>query len=191
MSDEKYREKIFTFYRKNKRMPTYTEIMALAGFKSKNAVFKLVKRLKKSGFVSQDDSGRLVPERIFGEVALLGLVEAGFPSPAEEELADRVSLDDYLINRKEATYMLRVKGDSMKDAGILEGDLVLVEKTETPRLGEIVIARVDGDWTIKYLRQGKEGFFLEPANQKYRPIFPTQELNIVAVVKAVIRRYAR
>ena len=87
--------------------------------------------------------------------------------------------------------MLRVKGDSMKDAGILEGDLVLVERNENPQPDEIVIARVDGDWTIKYLRKDRNKFFLEPANKNYRPIFPTEELNIVAVVKAVIRRYAR
>lgn len=189
--DENHQQKILNFYRKTRRMPTYTEIMRLVGFRSKNAVFKLVGRLKKAGFLDQDSSGRLIPARIFGEVAVLGVVEAGFPSPAEEELVDRVSLDDYLINRKEATYMLRVKGDSMKDAGILEGDLVLVERNENPRPDEIVIARVDGDWTIKYLRHDRGSFFLEPANKNYRPIFPVEELNIVAVVKAVIRRYAR
>ncbi|MCJ7827567.1 transcriptional repressor LexA [Patescibacteria group bacterium] len=189
--DEKYRAKILTFYRRHKRMPTYAEIMKLVGFKSKNAVYKLVGRLKKVGFLSQDGSGRLIPEKIFGQIRVLGSVEAGFPSPAEEELADTVSLDDYLINRKESTYMLRVKGDSMKDAGILEGDLVLVERNQSPQPDEIVIARVDGDWTIKYLRRSKDGFFLEPANKKYRSIFPHEELNIVAVVKGVIRRYAK
>ena len=88
-----------------------------------------------------------------GEVPLLGIVEAGFPSPAEEELIDTMSLDEYLIENKEASYILRVKGDSMIDAGIREGDLVIVERTNAPRVGDIVIAEVDGEWTMKYLRK--------------------------------------
>ena len=83
---------------------------------------------------------------------LLGIVEAGFPS-AEEELIDTMSLDEYLIENKEASYILRVKGDSMIDAGIREGDLVIVERTNAPRVGDIVIAEVDGEWTMKYLRK--------------------------------------
>lgn len=184
-----YKQKILGFYQDNKRMPTYTEIMTLVGFKSKNAVYKLVAKLVEEGVVSKDDSGHLIPNKLFGEVPVLGLVEAGFPTAAEEELLDTMSLDDYLIENKEATYMLEVKGDSMIDAGIQEGDLVIAERRNNPKVGDIVIAEVDGGWTMKYFRRKGDQVYLEPANAKYKPIYPEGELKIAAVVKGVIRKY--
>lgn len=184
-----YKEKIIKFYRENRRMPSYTEIMKLIGFKSKNSVFKLISKFIDEGILEKDSSGRLIPKNLFGEVPLLGLVEAGFPTPAEEELADTMSLDEYMIERKEATYMLEVKGDSMIDAGIQEGDLVLVERGREPRIGDIVIAEVDGGWTMKYYRKKGTVVYLEAANKRYNPIFPTHDLKIEAVVRGVIRKY--
>ena len=119
---------------------------------------------------------------------LLGTVEAGFPSPAEEELCDTLSLDEYLISNREATYLLRVKGDSMIEAGILEGDMVLVERTNDAKVGDIVIAEVDGEWTMKYLRKGQDGYYLQAANPKYPLIVPSGDLKIAAVVTCVIRK---
>jgi repressor LexA len=119
----------------------------------------------------------------------LGNIEAGFPSAAEEELTDTMSLDEYLIENKEATYILRVKGDSMVDAGIHEGDMVIVERKNNFKNGDIVIAEIDNEWTIKYLRKNGGVTYLEPANKKYKPIYPKEELKIAAVVKAVIRKY--
>ncbi len=170
-------------------MPSYTEIMALVGFKSKNAVYKLVNKLVAEGVFAKDSSGRLIPNKLFGEVPLLGLVEAGFPTAAEESLSDMMSLDEYLIENKEATYLLEVKGDSMIDAGIHEGDLVIVERKGEPKDGDIVIADVDGGWTMKYFRKRGSTIYLEPANSKYKPIYPTESLNIAAIVKGVIRKY--
>jgi len=170
-------------------MPTYSEIMSLVGFRSKNAVYKLVQKLIEAGIISKDRDGRLIPSRMFGEVKMLGLVEAGMPSVAEEDRSDSVSLDEMLVDNRSAMYMLRVKGDSMIDAGIREGDMVLVERTNNPRVGDIVIAEVDGGWTMKYLRKKGNQFFLEPANKEYEPIYPEGEMKIEAVVKAIIRKY--
>jgi repressor LexA len=169
--------------------PNYAEIMTLLGFKSKNAVFKLVNRLKAENFLSKDDKGRLIPKNIFGQLKVLGQVEAGFPTPAEEELADTLSLDEYLIKNKEATYMLKVKGESMIDAGIMPGDMVLVDRSQNAVDGNIVIAEIDHQWTIKYLRKKGKNVYLEPANHKFPIIHPKEELKIAAVVKAVIRKY--
>lgn len=186
-----YKNKIISFYRDHKRMPGYSEIMKLLGFKSKNAVFKLINKLIEQGIVSKDSKGRLIPNHLIGEVPVLGLVEAGFPTSAEEDVLDTMSIDEYLIEDKEATYMLEVKGDSMIDAGIQEGDLVIAERSKRePKDGDIVIAEVDGGWTMKYFRREKGGaIYLEPANKNFNNIYPEQDLKVAAIVKGVVRKY--
>jgi SOS regulatory protein LexA len=181
--------KIAGFYRRSGRMPSYSEVGELVGLRSKNAVFKLVGRLEKLGAVRRDERGRLVPGSIGAPARLLGTVEAGFPSPAEEELADTLSLDDLLIENPDATFLLKVSGDSMSGAGILPGDMVLVDKGQSPKSGDIVIAEVDGEWTMKYLKKRGQGAVLVPANPKYQPIRPKRELRIAGVVTAVVRKY--
>lgn len=130
---------------------------------------------------------------VLGGLKMLGLVEAGFPSPAEEDLnAETISLDDWIIDKREASFMLKVKGDSMYDAGIRDGDMVIVERGLTPKVGEIVIARTEDGWTMKYLKKkpGKNGaFYLQPANTDYPDIEPHEVLEIAAVVKGVVRKY--
>ncbi len=170
-------------------MPTYSEMMKLFGFKSKNAVFKLVQKLLDAGLVAKDHLGRLVPAQTLGEVPILGAVTAGLPADVEEEWSDTVDLDQFLIGKKEITFMLEVDGDSMIDAHIEKGDHVLVERTNQAKDGDIVIANVDGEFTMKYLRERGAKRWLEPANKNYKPIYPEQSLEVVAKVKAVIRKY--
>lgn len=188
---ENYKSKIFDFYADRKRMPSYAEIMKLVGFKSKNAVSKLVDRLIEEGVLLKDAQGKLLPSRSFGEVPLLGLVEAGIPSMADEELLESISIENYLIPHKEKTFMLEVKGDSMIEAHIEEGDFVIAERADTARNGDIVVAEVDGEWTLKYLRKDtvKNSMWLEPANKDYKPIHPKHSLRIAAVIRGVIRKY--
>ncbi len=188
MSDS-YKQKIIGFYKRTKRMPSYAEIMTLVGFKSKNAVYKLVNKLIGEGVLDKDSSGRLIPNKLVGEVPMLGLVEAGFPTAAEETILDTISIDEYLINDKDKTYLLEVKGDSMIEAGIQEGDLVVAERKSDPRIGDIVIAEVDGGWTMKYFRKKGTQVYLEPANKNYKPIYPEYDIKIAAVVTGVIRKY--
>lgn len=182
-------KKIANFYLQRGRMPSYSEIAEMAGFRSKNAVYRLVNKLEKLKVLERDDKGRLIALSIGLPVKLLGTVEAGFPSPAEEELADNLSLDDLLIQNPEATFLLKVSGDSMSEAGILPGDMVLVDKGEQPKSGDIVIAEVDGEWTMKYLKKRGESVVLIPANPKYQLIRPRKELKIAGVVTAVVRKY--
>lgn len=170
-------------------MPSYSELMTLFNYKSKNSAYKLVNKLINQGFINKDSSGRLIPKKLFGDIRILGTVQAGFPSPAEEELADTITLDEYLINNKEASFLLKVEGDSMIDAGIMQGDMVIVERNNTPRPGDIVVAEVDNEWTMKYYRKKGNQVFLEAANKKYPLIYPKEELKIEAVVKAVVRKY--
>src|SRR5512144_2860207 len=190
--DKKIRSRIrdiVRFRRESGRMPSFSELGEITGLRSKNAVSKLVARLEKLKVLERDSKGKLIPVSIANPVKVLGTVEAGFPSPAEEELVDTLSLDDFLIQNREATFLLKVSGDSMSGAGILQGDMVIVDKGQTPKSGDIVIAQVDGEWTMKYLEKREGGVTLIPANPKFLPIRPRKELKIAGVVTAVVRKY--
>jgi SOS regulatory protein LexA len=186
---ETYKNRIIAFYKSRGRMPGYQEIMALTGFKSKNAVFKLIEKLVDDGVVTKDAHGKMSPRNIREGIRLLGLVEAGFPSAAEEELLDVMDFDEFLTPNKESSYILKVKGDSMIDAGIHPGDMVIVERKSSYKPGQIVIASIDGEFTMKYLRKKSDKYFLEPANPKYKPIYPGEDFRVEAVVTAVVRKY--
>jgi len=136
---------IASFYRDRRRMPTYSEMLDLFGVKSKSVVHYWVGKLIDEGVLEKDAEGFLKPIRSNIGLPVVGSVAAGFPSPAEEELRDIISFDDYLVNRPEASFLLKVTGDSMTGAGIMEDDLVIVEKGREPKNGDIVLAEVDGD----------------------------------------------
>lgn len=178
------------FWRQERRAPSYAEMMELFGYKSRNAVFGLLLKLEEAGCLTKDDHGRvaLLPP-ITGTVRVLGSVAAGFPVHEEEQEADAITLDEYLVKNPDNTFMLTVRGDSMINAGILPGDLVLVEKGPRPNQNDIVVARVDDEWTLKYYVRDAAGVRLEPANPKYRFIRPQRSLEIGGVVRAVIRKY--
>ncbi len=187
---EKYKDELYIFYKKVGRMPSYQEAAKIFKLKSKDSAFKAIQKLIALGAIKKDEKGKLIPNSKSNQsLKLLGLVEAGFPTPAEEQNLDQITLDEWLINDRNASFMLKVKGDSMIDAGIHQGDYVIVERTNTARVGKIIIAEVDGQWTIKYLRKDSQGYYLEPANKKYKNIRPEEDLSISAVVKAVIRKY--
>jgi repressor LexA len=116
-----------------KRLPTYREMLPLLGYRSKNAVHGFTNKLTEHGYLRRDSDGNFSPTTMLtGSTRILGSVQAGFPSPADEELADLMSLDEYLVRRPDNTFMLTVSGDSMIDAGIHAGDLVIVERGVTP-----------------------------------------------------------
>jgi repressor LexA len=169
-------------------MPTYEEMKQLFQVASKNTVAYRVKKMLDEGILEK--TGNKLSLIQTGTVMKLGSVQAGFPSPSDEDISDLMSLDEFLIERKESTYMLEVRGESMKDAGIMEGDLVLVERGRKPLRGDIVLALVDNEYTLKYLEVEKGKPVLVPANKKFRKIYPDpQTLKIEAVLKAVIRKY--
>ena len=123
-------------------------------------------------------------------LSVLGVVQAGFPSPAEEELIDTLSLDAYLIRNPQASFLAEVTSDAMTGAGIMTGDLVIVERGPTPKHGQIILVQMNKEWTLKYYEKQKGKIALVSANTKYPAFIPTEELNVAGVVKAVVRRYA-
>lgn len=183
-----YKLKIISFYEKEKRMPTYAEMTRLFGFQSKNAVSKVVCKLIDSGFICKDHLGRIVPKNFFNEIPILGSVKAGFPAEATE-VFDTINIEGLLIQKRGSTYMLKVDGDSMIDEHIADGDMILVEKTSVAKDGQIVVAEIDGEFTLKYFRNDGKKVWLEPANKNFKTMYPQNSLNICAVLKAVIRKY--
>jgi len=182
-------KKIRTFFRTQKRLPTYQELADLMNFASKNAAFKLAQKLIEAGYLESDDKGKLLPKRLFAPLPNSGIVAAGFPTVAEEELKDLVSFDEYLVNNPDSTFILSVSGDSMIDAGIHDGDLVLVDRGQPVKNGDIIVASVDGDWTMKYYHKTGNKVALVPANKNFPKIYPQETLEIAGVVISVIRKY--
>lgn len=117
-----------------------------------------------------------------------GKVPAGFPSPAEDYLETPLDLTEYLIENKAATFMLRVDGDSMKNAGILNSDLLVVDRSAKPVNGSVVVVAVNGDDTVKRLRRGPDCVWLETANPRYQPLRVSlgDDLHVIGVVKHAI-----
>lgn len=181
--------KLIQFYRKFRRLPTYEELAELYGVKSKGSVHKYVQKFVDEDLIVKSEGGKLIPTTKLYGLRVLGSVQAGFPTVAEEELVDTMSLDEYLIANPDVTYMLTVSGDSMIDAGIVEGDMVIVDRSKTPKPEDIVVANVDGEWTLKYFMNRNGKVFLRAANKKYPDIHPQDELTIGGVVISVIRKY--
>lgn len=182
--------KLQSFYLRKSRLPSFSEIQSLLDYRSKGSVAALVEHLHERGIVKKDATGKLLPTPILrGGIKLLGAVQAGFPSPAEEELLDILSLDEFLIQKPQASYLVKVTGDSMIEAGIIAGDLVIVERGRIAKNGDIVIAQIDGEWTMKYFFKNGKEVMLKAANKKYPPIIPKEELTIGGVVTACIRKY--
>ncbi len=183
------KKEIAAFFRERRRMPTYEEMVALLGVRSKSVVHFWVNKLVAADILEREAGGRLSWKQRPFSIPLVGEVAAGFPSPEEEELRDILSLDEYLVARPEASFLLQVSGDSMVGEGIMPGDLVIVEKGRQPKSGDVVIAEVDGEWTMKTFRKEKGAVYLEAANPKYPIIRPREELKLAGVVTAVVRKY--
>ena len=179
--------KLKTFYKKHKRLPSYSEMLNLFSLSSKNAIFKIIQKLVESGFLKKEGN-KLAPTSKFFALPLVGLVKAGFPILAEEN-RDYLTLDEYLIEDPQSAFLLKVSGDSLIGLGIFDGDIVIIERKRLATSGDIVLAQIDREWTLKILK--KEGIrtHLESANPKYPPFYPKQNLEIFGVVKAVVRKF--
>ncbi len=184
------RRKLAQYFQEYRQLPTYDEMLSLFALKSKGSLYRYVQKFLEDGVLEKGSTGKLLPtDKLFG-LRVLGSVQAGFPTTAEEDAtASTVSLDRWLIEHPQASYLLTVSGDSMIEAGIMEGDMVIVDRTRSPKTGDIVVAEVDHDWTMKYYIKRGDRVILRPANQNYPDIHPREELKIGGVVSSVIRKY--
>jgi SOS regulatory protein LexA len=188
-NDRSYLSLLQDYYAQHRTLPSYASIGHLLGLKSKSSVAAMVARLKLAGFLDSTPDRRLAPtRRFFGRALAVSPVHAGLPNPVDDAPPDALTIDDYLIEHPSQTVLVRVKGDSMMDAGILDGDLVVVEKTASAKRGDTVIAIVDGQFTLKTLDLERGQFVLKAENKAYPVIRPEGELEIFGVVVGLVRK---
>ena len=137
-------------------------------------------------FIMPAEQARVNPITLFSHK-----VPAGFPSPADDHAEKRLDLNEYLIDQSESTFFVRIKGDSMIDAGILDNDIVIVDRSKSAAINDIVLASIDGEFTVKVLAKNSEGPYLMPANKEYKPIHikPDSEFEIWGVVTGSVRKF--
>ena len=177
------------YYRTNRRLPSYSEMLKIFGVASKRTIFQYVQELVDNGFI-QKVKGKLAPTKRFFGIPLLGNIQAGYPIIAEQSKS-YLTLDEYLIEKPDNSFLLRVTGDSMINAGIFEGDLVVVEQKGSWGVGDVVLAEIDNEWTLKILNKKNGKPFLEAANPNYPPFYPENELKIHGSIKAVMRKMGK
>jgi repressor LexA len=188
-NDRSYLQSLQDYYARHRALPSYASVGALLGLKSKSSVAALVARLKLAGYLQSTPDRRLAPtKQFFARPLAESPVRAGLPEAAEDAEADALTIDDYLIERPSQTVLIRVKGDSMIDAGIFDGDLVVVEKRPMAQKGEIVVAIVDGQFTLKRLDAENGQFLLRAENKAYAPIRPEGGLEIFGVMVGLVRK---
>jgi len=182
--------------RNNSLPPSVSEMAKALKLKSKNAVAKLLRSLENQDFIKISGKARGIEViNSLGEslqkglirVPILGSIQAGTPHLAEGQIEDWVNLPQTLIRGRKDVFLLRVRGDSMKDAGIYEEDLVIVRPTKEPKNNDIVVALLHDEATVKRFIQIKNRRYLKAENPKYKNIFPKEEWTVQGKVVGVIR----
>lgn len=187
---------IITQIRDNQLPPSVSEMARHLKVKSKNAVAKLLRSLEDQKFIKTSGKARGIEVlNTLGEslqkglvrVPILGSIQAGTPHLAQEQIEDWVNLPQTLIKGRRDVFLLKVRGDSMKDAGIYEDDLVIVRPTKEPRNNDIVVALLHDEATVKRFIQIKNRQYLKAENPKFKNIFPKEEWTVQGKVVGVIR----
>ncbi len=175
--------------------PTRAEIAEFFGFKSANAAEEHLKALAKKGYIEMlpgTSRGIRLAEQFTEEeqgLPLIGRVAAGEPILAEEHVEDHYQMDGNLFHPA-ADYLLRVNGESMKDIGILDGDLLAVHQTTDVQNGQVIVARVENDVTVKRFKRDGNVVFLHAENEAFSPIkvdLSCQEFNVEGIAVGIIR----
>lgn len=187
------------FQRKRGYSPSLSDLALAFGVSSKNAVAKVVNVLVREGYLEKDPKGRIkIMELQEADdttaaqpmmLPLFGPISAGFAAPVEEQAEEMITLDTYLVGDRSSTFLLRVRGDSMIDAGIFEGDIVVVNRKKTPKLNDIVVGVLDGEFTLKRLKRDKGKYYLQAENPEYPDMYAMEELQVAGVVEGTMRKY--
>ena len=170
--------------------PTHVELADLISVSSSKAAADHLKALEKKNVIRiypDKPRGIQILETNENELPLIGSVAAGLPIEAVENVEAYITIPE-VLKRKKPTFLLRVRGDSMIDEGILDGDLIAVRKSNTAEVGQIVVARIEDEVTVKRLERQGNNAVLQPANDNYQPIvLPAENLAIEGQFVGLIR----
>ena len=187
-----YLGKLQDYYVRERIIPSTTQLSALWNVKARSWTHRIVQRLKEEDFLETGPGGRLRPGSRFFDRTIGHMVRAGLPQQASEVQPELLRIDDYLIEKPSQTILFPIKGDSMADLGILEGDMVIIERSNFASPGQVVLAIVDNEFTLKVLARDKEGYYLEARNESrsrdYPPIRPEQKLEIYGLYVGLFRK---
>lgn len=187
--DGQYLAKLQDYYAQQRVLPSYASIGRLVGLNSKASVADMVLRLKAKGFLESSPDRRLKPGKRFFERPLGESVRAGLPDAAAQSAPETLTIDEFLVEHPSRTILITVKGDSMIDAGIHAGDVVVVEKRVAANVGDIVVAILDNEFTLKRLDRERGRLVLKPENKAYPVIRPKGDAEIFGVVVGLCRKY--
>jgi repressor LexA len=190
--DAEYLSKLQDYYAEWKSIPSYSSLCGILGIASKSWVKAVLDRLAKANFVERTPEGVWVPTRqFFARPLAESSVQAGMPLSVTATQGDYYLIDEMLVTTPSLTTMIPVKGDSMINAGIHDGDVAIVEKRHLAKEGDIVVAIVDGDFTLKTLGRERGKYVLLPANPAFPIIRPQGTLEIFGVLVGLVRKYQR
>ena len=189
--DDAYLARLQDYYARWRSLPAYGPLRAVLGLASRDGVAQVLRRLRAAGFLERSPAGRWTPTaRFFARPLAEAAVPAGQPVAAADG-GEACSLDAYLIRRPSRTVLVPVTGDSMIDAGIRPGDRVVVERDVPARPGDVVVAVIDGELTLKTLAVEDGEAVLVPANSAYPVLRPGDRLQVFGVVVGLVRSYRR
>ena len=190
--DAEYLAKLKDYYAKWRSLPSYTKLGRVLGIASRSAVGKVLNRLREEEYLSRTPDDVWVPTSRFFERPLADFqVPAGSPTTATDSCTDAFLLDQYLIAAPSKTTLVQVRGDSMIEAGIFDGDMAVVEREKKAKKGDHVLAIVDGELTLKTLDRENDKYVLIPANKDYPIIRPKGTLELFGVVVGILRKYGK
>ena len=190
--DSEYLARLQDYYVDWKSIPSYAKLCEVFGIASKSWVKTILTRLSEAGFIERTPDGVWVPTRqFFARPLAESSVQAGMPVSVTATQGEFFIIDEMLIDTPSKTTLIPVKGDSMIEAGIHDGDVAVVEKRMTANIGDIVVAIVDNEFTLKTLDKERGKFILRPANQAYPVIRPQGTLEIFGVLIGLIRKYRK
>lgn len=190
-NDQAHLRRLRDTYTRMGCLPSYGQMAKALGFKAKNSAFKLTQRLIATGHLTKSVGGRIAPSTSFFTLELEeDEIRAGFGADGNGTgLVQAQALDQLLVSRPSKTVLVKVRGESMVDAGILNGDVAVVETSMHATHGDIVIAEIDGSHTIKELRINQGRHLLVAHGADARAISPKDTLNIIGVVRGIVRSY--
>lgn len=178
-------------FARHRAMPSFGEV-ARALSLSVSTVAHHVDALKTSEFLGATSTGRLVPGKAFFQRTVVSSVRAGMPAYADDSAPEPLLIDEYLVDAPSRTFLLTVKGESMRDAGLLPGDIVVVKRGALATPGDIVVVNANGEGTVKELAQHPSGeLYLRARNSDFPDIAPAEGFEVMGVVVGQFRRYAR